>query len=113
VNPLAAASQALRFLVAELGALAALVVWALDAFDGVVAVLVAIAAPLVVVALWAVWVAPKAARRLPDPWRFVLELAIFAAATLALVASGHGVLGIVYAAIAVVSAALVRVWPEP
>jgi hypothetical protein len=113
VNPLAAASQALRFLVAELGALAALVVWALDAFDGVVAVLVAIAAPLVVVALWAVWVAPKAARRLADPWRFVLELAIFAAATLALVASGHAVLGIGYAAIAVVSAALVRVWPAP
>jgi hypothetical protein len=76
-------------------------------------VLVAVAAVLVVVGLWAAFVAPKASRRLPDPWRFLLELAIFAAATAAFAASVHVLLAVAYAVLAVVSAALVRVWPEP
>jgi hypothetical protein len=69
-------------------------------------------AVLVVVALWAAFVAPRAPRRLPDPWRFLLELAIFAAATVGLAAAGHVLLAIAYAILSVVSAALVRVWGE-
>jgi Protein of unknown function (DUF2568) len=113
VNPLAAVSLAVRFLVAEVGALVALAVWAFDALDGVAAVLVAVALIAVVVGLWAALVAPKASRRLADPWRFVLELVIFAAATAALAAAGHTAVAIAYAAAAVISAALVRVWSEP
>ena len=108
-----AVALAVRFLVAELGALAALVVWALDAFDGVVALIVAVVLVAGVIALWALFVAPKASRRLPDPARFALELTIFAAATAGLVAAGDLWLGIVYAVLAVASAAAVRVWPEP
>ena len=108
-----ALALALRFLVAELGALAGLVVWAFDALDGVVAVLVALALVAIVITLWALFVAPKAGRRLRDPARFVLETVIFAAATAGLIAAGHAVLGIAYAVLAVASAAAVRVWPEP
>jgi hypothetical protein len=64
VSGLAGLNLVVRFVVAELGALAALVVWAVDAFDG-------------------------------------------------LAASGHTVLAIAYAAVALASAALVRVWSEP
>ena len=65
------------------------------------------------IAVWGAWVAPKAQRRLPDPYRFVLELAIFALATVAFVDVGQTALAIVFAVVATVSAALVRVWPEP
>ena len=65
------------------------------------------------IAVWGAWVAPKAQRQLPDPWRFRLELAIFALATVAFVAVGQTVLAVVFAVVATVSAALVRVWPEP
>jgi uncharacterized protein DUF2568 len=108
-----AAALAVRFLVAELGALAALAAWAFDAFDGVAALLGAVVLVGVVIALWALFVAPKASRRLRDPARFALEAAIFAAATAGLVAAGHVWTGIVYAALALASAAAVRVWPEP
>jgi hypothetical protein len=76
-------------------------------------VLSGILLPLAVVALWAAFVGPRAPRRAPDPQRFALEVVIFAGATAALVAVGHPVLAAAYAVIAVMTAALVRVWPEP
>jgi hypothetical protein len=104
-------AAALRFLVAELGALAAFVWWGIDVGGwGLLVGLVAVAA---VVALWAAFVAPRAPRRLADPGRLVLELVIFAAATAALVGVGHIVLAVVYAVVAVATAAAARVWPEP
>ena len=103
---------ALRFVVAELGALAALA-WCGLEIGGVVGVALACVFVAVVIALWGAFVAPRAPRRLRDPARFALELAIFAAATGALVAVEHPVLASVYAAVAVVTAALTRVWPQP
>ena len=76
-------------------------------------VLLGIALPLVVVAIWGAFVAPRARRRLRDPARFAVELVIFAAATAALVAVDQVVLAVVYAVVAVATAALARVWPEP
>lgn len=108
-----AVALAVRFLVAELGALAALAIWAFDAFDGVAALLAAVVLVAVVIALWALFDAPKASRRLHDPGRFVLEAVIFASATAGLIAAGHVWIGVVYALLAVASAAAVRVWPEP
>jgi hypothetical protein len=113
VRALAGLNLAVRFVVAELGALVAVAVWAFDTFDGVAAVLVAAAAVLAVIAVWAAFVAPKAARRLSDPARIVVELVVFAAATAALLGADHMAAAIVYAALAVASASLVRVWPEP
>jgi hypothetical protein len=102
---------ALRFLVAELGALAAFVWWGIDVGDfGIVLGLVA---AFGVIGLWAAFVAPKALRRLDDPARIVLELVIFAGATAALYAVGQPVLAVVYAVVAVATAVAVRYWPEP
>ena len=102
---------ALRFIVAELGALAALVWWGID--RGGFGVVLGLAAAALVVLLWALFVAPRASRRLDDPARFALEVVIFAAATVALVAVGHPFLADLYAVVAVATAVLVRVWPEP
>jgi len=68
--------------------------------------------PLVFVVVWGLLLAPKAARRLRDPWRFALELVLFALATAAFVSVGEAVVAIVFAVAAVVTAVVVRVWPE-
>jgi hypothetical protein len=65
------------------------------------------------IAVWGAWVAPKAQRRLPDPYRLVLELAIFALATIAFVEVGQTTLGVVFAAAALISAGLSRRFPAP
>jgi hypothetical protein len=106
-----ALALALRFLVAELGALVAFVWWGIDAggFGLVLGLVLAFA----VIALWAAFVAPKALRRLDDPARIVLELVIFAGATAAFFALGQPVVAIVYAIVAVLTAVAARYWGEP
>ena len=113
MRALASLNLALRFLVAELGALAALALWAIDAFAGIAAALVAAGLVGLVAVVWALFVSPKADRRLRDPARFGLELVIFTVATAALLDAGYVVPAIVYAPLAVVTAALIRIWPEP
>jgi hypothetical protein len=108
---IASVSLALRFLVAELGALAAFVWWGLD--RGGFTIVLGVGAAALVVLLWGAFVGPRAPRRLADPARLGLELVIFAAATAALVDIGHPVLAAVFAVVAVGTTALVRVWPEP
>jgi hypothetical protein len=66
-----------------------------------------------VILLWGAFVAPRAAGRLPDPLRFGCELVIFAGATAAYVAVGRTVVAVVCAALALLTASLVRIWPEP
>ncbi len=68
---------------------------------------------LAVVLFWGTYVGPRAPRRLRDPLRFVSELVIFAGATAAFVEVGQVVGATIFAVAAVVTAALVRVWPEP
>jgi hypothetical protein len=69
--------------------------------------------PLLVAVVWGVGIAPRARRRWPDPLRLIAELVVFAAATAAFVGVGQVIAGVVFAVLAVVTAGLVRVWPEP
>jgi hypothetical protein len=68
---------------------------------------------LAVIAAWGLWAAPKSARRLPDPARLLVELVIFALATVAFAEVGQTVLAIVFAVAAVVTAGLSRRFPAP
>jgi uncharacterized membrane protein YfcA len=94
----------LRF-ACELTALAAFVWWGWPLLGVAIAVAVAV--------FWGAFIGPKSARRLPDPWRFGSELVIFAGATAAFLAVDQPVLAVVFAVVAVVTAAVVRRWPEP
>lgn len=95
--------------VTELALLAGLAVAGARLGDGVVfGVLDAILLPLAAAALWAAFIAPRAHRRLPEPTRFVVEFALFAAAGLALALSGWLVTGIVLAIGGIGVAALTR-----
>lgn len=101
---MSAANLALRF-ACEIAAVVALVWWGWP--------ILGIAAGIVVIVFWGTFVSPKAPRRLPDPVRLLSELVIFALATVAYLAVGQTVVGIVFAVAAVLTAFLVRRWPEP
>src|SRR4051794_26844750 len=91
----AAVNLTLRF-VLELCALAALCFCgATSPYGPVGDVLLAVGAPLVAGTAWGLFASPKAAERgVRAPLRWTVELAVFAAATVALLAAGRPVLGI-------------------
>ncbi|MGZ4602089.1 MAG: YrdB family protein [Kineosporiaceae bacterium] len=96
---------AVRF-ATEVGLVAA-AAWAAAAHtrNVLAAITLGIAAAVVVAAVWGVWIAPASRRRLPDPARLMLELALFATAVAGLALARHVlpavVLGVVGAATAV------------
>jgi hypothetical protein len=108
-TPLQAAVASLKFFV-ELAALAAVAVWGARTGSGAVSVLLAVAAPLLVAAVWGRWNAPRSAHRLDPGPRTALELAVFLAAAGALVATGLATLGIVLAVVAIAVEALLYHW---
>ena len=71
-----------------------------------------LAAPAAVAVVWGLFVSPKAKIELPRPAQFAIELAVFAAAALALAAADQPVLGIVLAVVALVSGTLNYVWRD-
>lgn len=86
---------AIRFL-CELAAVAAVVWWGWP-WAGIVG-------GIAVVVVWGLLIGPKARRRLADPSRLLVELAIFAAATVGFWSVGQHVGAIVFAVAAVVTA---------
>jgi hypothetical protein len=110
VNAFRATNLAVKFLL-ELAAMAAFAIWGASVDGGALAVLLAVIAPLVAIGLWSTFAAPMSTRRLPTRARIPFELAIFALAALAFVASGHDTVAIVFAAIAVINAACLT-WLE-
>lgn len=94
---------ALRFLL-ELAALAGLGVLGAQLSGAVLAVVL----PLVGAAAWGALVAPKAAIAAPEPVRLVVEVLVFAGAAAGLVAADHTALAVVFAAVALVNAAVLR-----
>jgi hypothetical protein len=78
----------IRFLL-ELGLLAALGYWGFRLGSGwPVRVAAGIGAPVGAAVVWGRYVAPKAPRRVEDPGRFAIELALFGLGAAALVAAG-------------------------
>ena len=93
----------LRFLL-ELATLVALGYWGVRTGTGLLAqVALGVAAPLFAAGVWGTFVAPKAPYRLPDILRLGLELLLFGAATLALVAVGQFTAAGVVAGVALVT----------
>ena len=101
------ANLALAFLL-ELCALGALGYWGVKTGGGLPAkAFLGIGAPLVAAALWGVFAAPRAPVSVP-PLRLAVKLAVFGSAALALYATGHESLAVVFALVAVANGALVR-----
>jgi Protein of unknown function (DUF2568) len=103
----------LRFLL-ELCLLGALGLGGWEIADGgFLGVLVGVAAAVIGAAIWGVWIAPRARRRLPDPARFALETALFVLGAVALWMAWTPLAGIVFAVASIAVAALTRVVREP
>lgn len=106
------ANLVLRFLL-ELVALAAFGYWGWTIGGGLFArATVAAAVPATVAVIWATFISPRA--RIPSGpvGRAVLGLVVFLLAAGALWSRGQRGLAIGYGALAVVSSALMLVWPE-
>jgi hypothetical protein len=110
VNPFIAVNLGVRFLL-EIWMLLAL------AWAGIVAgwdtswwaaFALALAFTMPAALAWGIWIAPKAPRRLADPARLLFELALFAAAAVALAYAGNLALAVVFAVLVVVNTAVLR-----
>ena len=101
-----------RFIL-ELVVLAALAVWGFGAStELVVQLALGLGAPAIVIVVWAMFVSPKATRRLEDPARLVLEVVVFGAGVVALIAANLLVLGTLLAVAAAISLGLILVWDQ-
>jgi uncharacterized protein DUF2568 len=72
-------------------------------------IVLAVAAPVLAMIIWGLWLAPRARRRLRDPLRLTVELVLFAVAAAALAVTGPVVAALVFAVIAIGVALLLRV----
>ena len=107
-----AANLALRFLL-ELCALAAAAYWGATGDGGRGRrVLLAVAVPVLVGVVWMLFVAPGATLDTPPVLRFLLELALFAAAASALLHRGHLVLAALLGLGYAVNRTLMAVWDQ-
>jgi hypothetical protein len=96
------AALALRFLI-ELCAFAGFAV-----AGAAVSPVLAVAAPLAAIVVWALFAAPKAKRRLEGAALVALKVAVFGGAAAALVVAGHALLGGALAAAGLVDLLVLR-----
>ncbi len=105
------ANLAVKFLL-EIWAVAGFALWGTTVASGAAAVVVAIAAPGAIVAVWGLFAAPRSKRRLAAPARIPLELGVFAMAAVALLAAGSTAVAIVFGALAAINAVLLTVFGQ-
>ena len=105
------ANLALKFLL-ELAAIAAFAYWGTTVGSGATAVVAAIAAPVAMIVVWAVFAAPTARRRLRLAARAPLELGVFGLDAAALATAGQPALAVALAAVVVANAALLTLFRQ-
>lgn len=71
-----------------------------------VRIAVAVLLPATVIAVWAVWVAPRASRRLAPPSRLLLQIGLFAVGVLGLAVSGQVLWALVLAVLVAIRTGL-------
>lgn len=101
-----------RFIL-ELVVLVALFLWGVaTSGELLVQVVMALSAPAAAIAIWGLFVAPKASRRLPDPQRLAVEIVVFGAGVLAFASWGEWLLAVLLAAAAAISLVLMFYWGQ-
>jgi hypothetical protein len=99
--------------VLELVVLVALFLWGVSVSGELIVQLVlGLGAPAIIVAVWGLFVAPRASRRLPDPQRLAVEIVVFGAGVLAFLATGEVILALLLAAAAALNLFLMWSWGQ-
>jgi hypothetical protein len=98
-------NDAFRFLL-EVSALVAVALWGFQAAGGAWRWLLGLGAPLALAVVWATAINPDGSLTPGDPWRLLLEVAVFGTAVAALAASGRRGPAVVLAALVVLHLAL-------
>jgi len=75
-------------------------------------ILLGIGTPALAAVLWGLFMAPRAARRLPSPWHEIGQVVFFGLGTLALYAAGQPTLAILFAVVFAVNLVLRLVWKQ-
>jgi len=97
----------------ELTALAALGFWGFRLGAAAPAsLLLAIALPLAMATVWGMVIAPRARWRAPDPYRLIIELGLFAAATVGIAATAGAPLAACFALVVAANISLMFVWRQ-
>ena len=99
------ANEVLAFFV-ELVALAALAYWGYE----VTGIPLAIAFPLAAAVLWGLFAAPRARFKVALPVVLAVKVLVFGAAVVGLLVTGHPVLGVLLALVALANTAAATVW---
>ncbi|MBX3054099.1 MAG: YrdB family protein [Caldilineaceae bacterium] len=68
--------------------------------------------PLLFALVWGMFLAPKSATRLPDPWLFLLEIVIFGLAVGALYSTGKTSLAITFGVVYLFNKLLMILWSQ-
>jgi Protein of unknown function (DUF2568) len=107
-----AANLGLRFLV-EIAALAALAFWGFHTGTTVLGdAVLGIGTPLVAAVVWGRFAAPRSEHRLHGAALTAVQVTVFAAAAIALIAADEPVPAAIFAGVAVINAALIEVWHQ-
>jgi Protein of unknown function (DUF2568) len=106
LRALNAPNLAIRFFVVELGGLAAAAYWGWQTTSGPGRWYLAAAAPVAFIAVWGLFISPKARVQVSKPVALAIELALLALVAAGLASTGPVWLGIAYGLIALVSGLL-------
>jgi hypothetical protein len=94
----------------EIALLAVLAITGADASTGLGGrIALAVGAPTVVALIWGLAISPRAWRRMPDPWRLIVEFVLFGGAGAALAAENFLVGAVTFGAISIGVALLLRI----
>lgn len=103
---------ALRFLL-ELCALLAFGYWGFQSGQSLLSKIgLGIGIPLLIVVIWAMFIAPNAVVHLPEPVPFVLGMVILLLAAVALAAAKQTKLAVIFGVIIVINAVLMLIWRQ-
>ena len=92
----------------ELAALAAFVYWGVATGQGAAAkIALGVGAPLVAIAVWSLFGAPRAKWRLRGPWRAFLHVIFFGGAAAALFIAGQHTLAVLFALLYLLNGSLI------
>ena len=85
----------------EIYAVVTLALWGFTAWDLPWNIVAGVGAPLLAILVWALFVSPRAVVRVHPFVRALVELLVYASATIAWWSMGHAIIGVVYGVIAV------------